>query len=209
MFMSNEPPHAQPPTSPPRPARRPGAVTAASAIMIVIASLGLVIVIANLASLNRTEERFRELAGRTNATPGEIDSVASLITVGVVLASVLSLLFAALLLGLALGNLRGSNAARIATWVVSGLGLLCGCCGLVGVIGQGSLAGGTAARTADELGRALVDAYPSWWLALNGGLSAAQALGYIAVAVLLALPAANAYFGRPAPQRQPPSTPPM
>jgi Na+-driven multidrug efflux pump len=44
--------------------------------------------------------------------------------------------------------------------------------------------------------RSAQDAVPSWCSGLIGCLSCAVALGYIAVAILLAVPAAKAYFGR-------------
>ena len=37
-------------------------------------------------------------------------------------------------------------------------------------------------------------AYPSWWVPVNAGVSVAQALGYLVVAVLLALRPANTWF---------------
>ena len=47
-----------------------------------------------------------------------------------------ALLAAPLLAGLALGLLAGRAGARVATWVVCGLGLLAGCCGLAVLVGQ-------------------------------------------------------------------------
>jgi hypothetical protein len=102
------------------------------------------------------------------------------------------------LAGLALGLLVGRNGVRVATWVVSGLGLLAGCCSVAVLIGERAapLQLGSGEQAVAELLGLIGDAYPSWWIPLNAGLSVAQGLGYLVVATLLALPAANAWFGR-------------
>jgi hypothetical protein len=187
-------------------------VTLAAGLMMLMALLGLIGAVATLAVMGRYVDRFRELAAGTDATRTEIDNTATAIEVVSVGVAVIGILVALLLVGLALGNLSGSNGSRIATWVVSGLGFLCGCCGLFGAIAQNNAAFSTGAdnSTAEDLGRALADAAPGWWTGMSGGLSVGQALGYIAVAVLLAVPAANAFYRKPAaPQWQPPPPPPM
>jgi hypothetical protein len=188
-------------------------VTIAAGLMMLMALLGLIGVIANLAMMNRLVDRFRERATGTDASSSDIDTVVGFIRGISIGTAVIGIIFALVLAGLALGNLRGSNGTRIATWVICGLGILCGCCGLFGVLGQNnaSFTGAGDDRTAEDIGRALADASPGWWTALSGSLSVGQALGYIAVAVLLALPAANAFFRRPtAPLWQPaPPPPPM
>jgi hypothetical protein len=57
----------------------------------------------------------------------------------------------------------------------------------------------------------VTDAYPHLWVAHGAALSAAQMLGYLLVAGLLTLPAANAYFARRTPVPRPvmPSAPSM
>ncbi|HEY2950574.1 MAG TPA: hypothetical protein VGJ53_19610 [Micromonosporaceae bacterium] len=174
--------------------------------MILMALLGLVGAITTLAMMNGFVDRFRELAAHTDATASEIDDTATAIQVVSVVVAVIGIVLALVLIGLALGDLRGSNGSRIATWVLTGFGVLFGCCGLFGAIAQNNAAFSSGDnRTAEDLGRALADASPGWWTALSVVLSVGQALGYVAVAALLALPAANAFFRKPAaPQWQPP-----
>jgi hypothetical protein len=205
-----------PPAGPPFPAaagRRPAVVDLAGGLMMLMALFGLVGAITTLIVMNEFVDRFRGLAASTDATRSEIDNTATAIQVVSVIVAVVGIVFALVLIGLALGDLRGSNASRIATWVLCGVGVLCGCCGLFGAIAQNNAAFSSGDnRTSEDLGRALADASPGWWTALSGGLSVGQALGYIAVAALLALPAANVFFRRPAaPQWQPtpPPPPPM
>ncbi|MFC7481731.1 hypothetical protein ACFQX7_19130 [Luedemannella flava] len=71
----------------------------------------------------------------------------------------------------------------------------------------GDLATGSSdtlsASQVHELARALEESTPDWLVATSG-LGCLQILGYIVVAVLLALPAANRYFRKPPMPWQPP-----
>ncbi|MBQ1023214.1 hypothetical protein [Micromonospora sp. C95] len=192
------------------PARRPAVVVLAAVTLAVMALGALAFAVSGLASLGGTVDRFRASVG-TDADPTQIDAVVALLRASAVVSAVLSVLAGLLLVGLALGLAARRPAARVATWVVAGLGMCCGCGGLATLIVQRAapLDLGDDRATAELL--ALVpDAYPSWWIPLTVALSIAQVLGYLVVAVLLALPAANAWFRRrPAPQRPvPPHQPP-
>ncbi|MEV1288373.1 hypothetical protein [Micromonospora sp. NPDC049679] len=200
----------------PNPVRRPSPVTVAAAVMIGMGLVGLLHALVGLAMMNRAVRHVRSVGREIAAPPSEVDAVVLLARAGAVVAAVVGVFFALLLVALALGNLRGRNPARVGTWVVCGLGLLCGCAGVIATVTQRSL----PLKLPDdqvraELLHALGDAYPSWWIWLTGGLSAAQTLGYLVVALLLALPAATAFFrrepsvGGPPPAPPAPTTPPM
>ena len=118
------------PIAPPN--RRPTVVGLAAAVLILMAAGGLVHAIIGLAALTGTVDRFRAAAGQTGSDQSEIDAVISLLRVGAGVNTAVAVGAAVVLVGLALGNLRGGNRVRIATWVVCGLGLLCGCCTLGG-----------------------------------------------------------------------------
>lgn len=193
-------------------ARRPAAVTLAVALLLLMAVAALAHAVAGAVSLGGTVTRFRDAAQGTSAGPDEIDRVVTLLRVSTVLTAVVSLLAGLLLAGLALGLRARRSGARTATWVVSGLGLILGCCALALLVVQRAAPlrlGEDDRATAEVLGL-VADAQPSWWIPLGAGLSVGQVLGYLVVAVLLALPAANAWFrGRPvAPAAQQPPTPP-
>ncbi|MGK5674766.1 hypothetical protein ACSNOB_18235 [Micromonospora sp. URMC 106] len=196
-------------------ARRPAAVTLAVAVLLLMAVAALAHAVAGAVSLGGTVARFREAAQGTSAGPDQIDRVVTLLRVSTVLTAVVSLLAGLLLAGLALGLRARRSGARTATWVVSGLGLILGCCALalLGVQRAAPLRLGEDDRATAELLGLVADAQPSWWIPLGAGLSVGQVLGYLVVAVLLALPAANAWFRRrpaaPDPQQSPtPSAPP-
>jgi hypothetical protein len=191
-------------------------VTVAATIMIAMGLVGLVHALAGLVMMNRAVDHVRTAARDIAANPPDVDGVVLLVRAGAVLAAIIGTLVALLLIVLALGNLRGSNPARVSTFFVCVLGLLCGCVGVIATVVQRSLpVNPPDGRVRAELLQALGDAYPSWWIWLTGGLSAAQALGYLVVALLLALPAATAFFRRepvgdaPPPTPTAPTTPPM
>ncbi|MFI6237824.1 hypothetical protein ACIBD9_30030 [Micromonospora sp. NPDC050784] len=204
------------------PARRPAAVLSAVTVLLVMAVAALAYAVVDLVVLGGTVDAFRSAARDTSASPEQINDVVTLLRASAVLSAVVAVLSAPLLAGLALGLLAGRNGVRVATWVVSGLGLLGGCCSVAVVVGERAapLQLGSGEQALAELLGLIGDAYPSWWIPLNAGLSVAQGLGYLVVATLLALPAANSWFGRhrattptappmftPAPH-QPPSAPP-
>ncbi|WBB73552.1 hypothetical protein O7602_28455 [Micromonospora sp. WMMD1128] len=178
--------------------RRPATVVAAVAVLLLMAVGAVAYAVTNLVVAGGTVDRFRAAAQGTGAGGGDIDRVAGLLRGSTVLAAVLGVLAALLLVGLALGLLAGRPGARMATWVVAGLGLLCGCCGLAALVGQRAAPlrlGADDRATADLLGL-VGDAYPAWWIPVNAALSVAQVLGYLVVAALLTLPSAGGFLHR-------------
>jgi hypothetical protein len=178
------------------PARRPAAVTAAAAFLVVMAVAGVAYAVVGLLALGGTVDRFRSAASGTAASGQDVDAVATALWVCLSVAAAVNVGLAVLLSALAIGNLRGSAGARVATWIVCGLGTLFGCCGLGIVVGQRLVPIEASTPAEADLLRALAGAYPSWSLAASAALCAAQALGYVVVALLLALPPAREYVRR-------------
>ncbi|PZF86952.1 hypothetical protein, partial [Micromonospora deserti] len=191
------------------PARRPAVVVVAAAVLALMAVAALGYAAAGLLILSGTVDRLRSAATGTSARPDQVDGLVTLLRASTVLSAVVSLLVGLLLAGLALRLGAGRPGGRVTTWVVCGLGLLFGCCGLAVLLGQRAvpLRLGEDDRVAAELLGLVADAHPSWWIPLTAGLSVGQVLGYLVVAVLLALPAANAWFRRPAGAPGTPPTP--
>lgn len=175
--------------------RRPAPVALAAALLALMALVGLGYAVVTLAVTPGVVSRFR--AAAAGADPTGVDGYVTAMWVGAGVATVLAVIAFALYVVLALGLRRGSAAARIATWVVCALGLLAGCGSAVAVAVQRTGSGGSA-----ELLAALGSAYPGGWINLNLGLSLAQMLGYVLVAVLLAV-APRAYFRRGGEPAQP------
>ena len=193
MSYAMQPPAAAPaPTDAPR---RPVSVASASVLLIVMAVVGLGYAVATLVIAPGTVDRFRAAAG--GATSADVDGFVTVVWIGAALGAVLAVILFALYVVLALGLRRGSNAARIATWVVAGLGLLAGC------VSTATMAVQRAGDPVEgSLAAALSAAYPDPWIPLNVSLAVAQMLGYILVGVLL-LASPGTYFGR-APKPLPP-----
>jgi hypothetical protein len=171
-----------------------------------MATIGVAYAVAGLLTMDGTVARFRSA---TTDLPdrGAVDGVVTLVRATAVLATVLAVAVGALLVALALGLLAGRAGVRVASWVVCAFGLLAGVGALALLVGQRLTPFRLGADEHDTaaLLNALTAAYPDWWIALNAGLSIGQALGYLVVAVLLALPSVNAYHrrrpvSRPAPR---------
>jgi hypothetical protein len=159
---------------------RPLPVTLAAALLAVLGLAGLGYAVATLAVTPGVVGRFRHAAA--GADPSDVDGFVTVLWVAAAVAAVLAIILFALYVVLALGLRRGSNAARIGTWVVSGLGLLAGCGSAVAVVIQRR-----GVETPGTLGTALADAYPNGWIGLNIAMAVAQMAGYVAVAILLAV----------------------
>ncbi|GAA1748107.1 hypothetical protein [Luedemannella helvata] len=210
--------------APPAPARRPVPVTLAAILMLVGAAFGLTNGIASLVGADSIADDFQRRAVRGGAPMATVNDVADGLRAGLMLSGVLHILLAIVVGLLAMFVLRGVNAARIGTWVLIAVSVCCGGCGSLftfSTFGTEDLSlsvENVSEETAQVMGRALHDAVPGWLAATNGGLGCLQVLGYLAVAVLLALPAANRYFRKPPmpwqspeggwPQGPPPNQPP-
>jgi hypothetical protein len=156
-----------------------------------MALIGLGYAVASIAVAPGVVERFRNGAG--SADGGDVDAYVTGVWMVAALGAVLAVILFALYIVLALGLRRGSQASRVGTWVVCGLGLLFGCGTTFTVAVQRSGTGDPAA-----LGSVLSDAYPGSWIPLNVSLAVAQMLGYLVVATLLAV-SPGGFFGRGTP----------
>jgi hypothetical protein len=196
--------YAYPPVPPPLretppapPVGRPTAVTAAGALLAFMAAAGLAYAVVGAVVANGIVDRFRAAARVRGVAASDVDGLSGLVSAGPVTAVILGLGVTVLLAVLAVGVLRGHSAYRVVTWGVCAAGLLCGGGALLFSVGQ-RLGGWAGGGHDPESLLALADATPGWWLWTNGTLSVLQALGYVVVAVLLAVPAANRFF-RPSP----------
>lgn len=193
----------------PEPARRPAAVTAAVVLLALMAVVAVAYAVAGLFVLFRTVNAVRLAAGSA-ASSDEVDAVVALVTVWTVAGALISLL-AGVLLAVLAGLVRaGRSGARVATWVVAGLGVVAGCCGLTGLGGMRAfpMQPSDEDRSTVELLAQVSEAYPGWWIPLGASLSVGQVLGYLGVAMLLALPPAAGWFRRPVPSPHAPYPPP-
>ncbi|MFG1607232.1 hypothetical protein [Actinoplanes sp. NPDC049265] len=148
-------------------------------LLLVMALIGLVYAVVTLAVTPGVIDRFRSAAG--TAGTADVDGYVTVVWMFAAIGTVLAVVLFALYIVLALGLRRGSGGARVATWVLCGLGVLFGCGSGIAVGAQ--KAGEGAPGT---LGFALSGAYPQSWISLNVGLVIAQVVGYLIVILLLA-----------------------
>lgn len=166
------PPFDPPPVAPPaeRPPR-PVTVTAAAGLMffqVVLALLGGIMAIAN-------KDIIRDAAEAQQPADGPQMDTDMIVNIGLAFGVGLNVVIAIVFVVLALLNMRGSNVARIITWVVCGLFLCCVGFGFIGSFQQ-------------------TDAVPGWYTAYSIINAALGLLIYIGVIVLLALPISNKFF---------------
>lgn len=169
--------------------RRPVTVVLASILLVLLGLGGLAYAVTTLAITGGVVDRFR--AATTGISPGDVSGFVTILWTAAGVGGALALILLGLFIVLALALRRGSNAARIGTWVVCALGLLAGCGSSVTVAIERN---GTASP--GTLGAALSGAYPGGWIGFNVAMAVAQMIGYVVVAVLLSA-APGAFFGRP------------
>jgi hypothetical protein len=175
--------------------QRPATVTVASALLYLVAALQVASIAVSFLSLGVTRQVINDqFAGTPNA-----DAVGTATTVAIIVAICVGVVFAVgtTVLGVLVG--RGKNPARIVTWVLGGLGVLCYGCGLAGTAVSSSLTSslsGTADPQTEELQRRLRDAIPAWQTAVSTVSQVLFLLLLLAIIILLALPASNDFFRR-------------
>jgi hypothetical protein len=178
---------------------RPGVVTTAGYLLFLVAFLLVVDAIVAIATAGTIADATRkayESAGLPTA--GQTGTITQGSTI---FGGVIYILLAAGFAVLGVLDLRGKNPARIVTWVLAGLGVLCFCLGTVGGAAGGSVLNslpksGNGVSAAD-LAKQIQDGYPSWLVPTQTTLAVVNLIALILVIILLALPASNPYFRTP------------
>ncbi len=181
------------PASAPR--SRPTTVTVASYLLYAVALIQVINAIAAFATYGPIRDAVRDAYSGTEAEGAE-----SLIAAFYIVGGVINLLLGAGFAALSFFDSKGKNASRIITWVVGGISLCCLGAGLGSNALVGSLdadTGGTG-PTNDEIQRRLEDAVPGWYTGLTTTLTVLGLLAILGAVILLALPASNEFFRKPA-----------
>ncbi|WP_030156164.1 hypothetical protein [Glycomyces sp. NRRL B-16210] len=204
-----------PPETPTEPAAaktRPGAVTVAVWLQILLAVFVIAQAVTGLlygadaqaAAEAELDAQGYSLSDLPEGTTFEFGGIA---LIGPVVAALL-------LIVLALLNGAGKRPARVITWIVQPLVLLCG-----GFLAFSQLlaadllqagieaTGGPEDLDAAALFDAVFGAYPAWAGIVDYGLFALATVGSLLVIVLLAVPASNAFFRKETPQTFIPGAP--
>jgi hypothetical protein len=191
------------PTAPPDklviPRRRPESVTLAGVLMYVSGALGLLSAAALLIAAERVVQGFRREALRLDVSANEASEIANAVRTVLLSTGLGALAFALLTVFLARGVLRRNEAARMGALVIAVGSLGCGLVRTSVTAFGGSVdwtvaVGQASPALRSQVGEAFGQAMPSWLVGIGGGLTDLLALGYIAVAVLLLMPASAEYF---------------
>lgn len=182
---------------------RPAVVTAAAALMMLVAVLEVISTITAFSVMSGIRDAALE------SLPGEdqqlVDTVSTVVTVGLVIGAGFSILVAAAYGVLSFFLLQGANAARITTWVLAAIFLFCGACLLLGQTAGNFAPQGQGDPQSEDIARAVQEATPGWYTVSEIAINVVELLALVAIIVLLALPASNAFFAKPVPQFHPPA----
>ncbi|GGK35389.1 hypothetical protein GCM10010124_30110 [Pilimelia terevasa] len=170
------------------PSRRPGTVSAATALIFLYVLL-LLVGAALLAVVFPDLERA--FADAAPGGSGDASGAVAGVVVGLGGCVVLVLGIAFVVLAVFAG--KGRNGARVTLWVLGGL---MACCG--GASATGDVLGLSGLQSAGA-GADLQANLPEWYRWTSAGVQFTGTLVLLCALVLLALPASNAYF-RPAPE---------
>ena len=205
-MLEDVPMDAVDPTAPKNPVlvapTRPGPVRLASVVLAAAGGLGGLSSLALFAASAWVPAGLRERAGSLGASHADVEAMVSAARAALTASAVVTALLGAASVGVAVMLRQGGRGpVRAAALVLVGAGICCGL-GATSYTAFGEHLDWTVAashrsdRLAGEVGRAYGDAMPGWLVGLSGGLTDLQALGYIAVAVLLTVPASRPYFRR-------------
>ncbi|ADD46037.1 hypothetical protein [Stackebrandtia nassauensis] len=178
---------------------RPTSVSVAVYAQFAVGALGVIAtvigVIQTADMMGRVEKAITDTGSVNSADVDTVIGFASAVSYALIFAS---LLFALAVAIMGIFNLKGKNGARITTWVLAGLGLLCGVCGSIS--GAANSLGGNSSTANDELTKAMERALgdvPAWYNISNLAVTVLDVILYLAIIILLAIPASNDFFRKP------------
>lgn len=183
---------------------RPAPVSFAAYAQFAVGGVAVVWAIVNILQTTALSSALpRELAV-ADVPADQADAMVSLTVVFSIIMVVAVLLFAVTVSIMGIFNLKGKNGTRITTWVLAGLGLLCGVCGSVG--GAANLATGGSVGTSGSgdggLNGAMLraaESVPGWYNTVLLLLAILNVVLYLAIIILLAVPVSNDFFRKPKP----------
>jgi hypothetical protein len=159
-----------------------------------------------------TPELDRAMDDFNRANP-ELATDDSLTTISAVIGAVVLGIVTIALAILAVFVGRGSQPARITTWVLSGILVLCQGCGLIATAAAPALvnsmagSGNADSEVLAEQTRIITENTPAWLTAATTVIGVLSVIALIAVIILLAVPAANEFFRKQDEIWVPPTTP--
>lgn len=179
----------QPTKQPPTPVR------VAVMLLWAVVILRLVAIGLSFVPTPELDQAIEDLYG-DNPPPGAAVGTALGVGFSIVIGVVLSGAFAVLAIFLR----KGSQAARITTWVFGGIVTLCMTCGVIASLIAPSLlssmtnAADPEAQRAAEEAQLIYENTPTWLTVSSTAVEVLMVLALLVALILLAVPSANAYF---------------
>lgn len=182
---------------------RPAVVSAATALLYGAAVLLLIQAVIGSLQVGPTRRVVDDFYAdrpdeRAAATAGFVVAIIATIVIYVLIAVAL------VVLGLLVG--RGKQPARIITWVLAGLGVLCLGCGVAAGALSSSFGSFGSSTDSQALSTAISNAIPEWQNTVATVLAILSLIILVTVIVLLALPASNDFFRKEQEVWVPPTT---
>lgn len=181
------------PTPPPK--VRPAAVQTAVWLMWAVVALSVISIALSFVPLPEVDRALEEFY----AQHPELRNDAA-IAIGEIGALSLTAIMAAAFAVLAIFVGRGSQPARITTWVVGGIVALCQFCGLASSLATPALLnsmpsnGDPSTDLAVEQAQLIARATPVWFTVASNAILVLSLLAVLVTIILLAVPKANEYF---------------
>ncbi|HIV58295.1 MAG TPA: hypothetical protein H9902_10100 [Candidatus Stackebrandtia faecavium] len=193
----------------PSPPPRPSTVTIAAYLQFALLALSVISAIITFVTSPALIDAVSQ-ASAEHLSPSEASTITTTMQFAVYGGVTIGLIPGVLLAVFGAIHMRGKNWARIATWVLAGLGACCGAISLPFTGAQTNIEG-VEPGAAKALEDAVASAQPSWVTPVSMVLMIVSLVAYVAVIILLALPASNNFFRKPKPdpmQGFPPQGPP-
>ncbi len=179
---------------------RPGVVTAASRLLYLLAALQ---VITLGASFSQFPPLLRVLGDESFAqSDRDLLRTALMVGLGIGVAISVALIAGYILLGVFVG--KGKQPARVVTWVVAGVNLICNLCAFGRQTATSTSAG--SQNLDPELRRRVDAAAPDWFDTLTSVRTVVELIALVAIVILLSLAASHEYFRKEDPAAWNPGT---
>jgi hypothetical protein len=167
---------------------RPGVVTVAVGLLYLLAALQALTFGASFAQYSA----FQEVLADESFAQADRDLLRTAMLLGTGIAAVLSIAFITAYVVLGVFVRRGKQPARVVTWVVVGLELLCTTCA-AGRSNVGAASSGSQ-NIDPELRSRFDELSPGWHETLMSVRNVVAFVALVAIAILLSLPAAHDFF---------------
>jgi hypothetical protein len=177
--------------------RRPRSIDLAAGAMIAAAVIGLVISGVTFGSLYHFNATYPIAVAPIGANDQFVREVEAVVRAGLIVMAAAALILSIVQAALTSGVVRGNRGARMGAWVLSAVGVAYAMATLLTMVAAHSISTEpSSGATTAAVVQTAQDSIPGWFTGLVGMLAMLQILGFVAAAILLAVPSAGAFYRR-------------